>query len=65
MSLIENQQHQEWEKSLQSIGNFIQTKTKPCIFYCPAKQTPETEKKLKDTKDKFRSTYLLLKSLTL
>lgn len=53
-------QHQEWEKSYQHFGNYIQTKTKPQLFYLPAKHTPETEKKLQETKDKFRCKMLLL-----
>lgn len=49
--------HQQWEKSNQHLANFIQTKTKPHIFYMPKKQTPETEKRLKETKDKYLSKF--------
>ncbi|RWS21059.1 Pinin-like protein [Leptotrombidium deliense] len=48
------QSHQDWEKSFQFLGSFIQTKTKPHIFYMPVKHTPESEKRLKETKDKYR-----------
>lgn len=46
--------HEHWEKTQQPLSSFIQTKSKPCIFYLPKKMTPETEKRLKDTKDKCR-----------
>jgi len=46
--------HQEWERSHQHLSNYIQTKTKPNLFYLPAKHTPETEKRLQETKDKYR-----------
>lgn len=46
--------HQDWERSHQHLGNFIQTKTKPHIFYLPAKHYPESEKRLQETKDKYR-----------
>ncbi|XP_054152947.1 pinin-like isoform X2 [Oppia nitens] len=46
--------HREWERSHQHLSNYIQTKTKPNIFYLPAKQTPETEKRLQESKDKYR-----------
>lgn len=52
---IERIESQEmWEKSQAPLSSFIQTKAKPCIFYLPKKMTPESEKKLKDTKDKYR-----------
>ncbi|RWS04300.1 pinin-like protein [Dinothrombium tinctorium] len=51
---LTKKQHQEWEKSHQFLGGFIQTKTKPHIFYMPIKHLPETEKRLKETKDKYR-----------
>ena len=50
-----SEQHQQWEKSNQYLANFIQTKTKPHLFYMPNKLTPETEKRLKETKDKYLS----------
>lgn len=46
--------HEHWERTQQPLSSFIQTKSKPCIFYLPKKLTPETEKRLKDTKDKCR-----------
>ncbi|XP_074598970.1 uncharacterized protein LOC141853501 [Brevipalpus obovatus] len=46
--------HDEWEKSHKNLINFIQTKTKPPIFYLPTKPTPESEKRCKETKEKFR-----------
>lgn len=46
--------HEQWEKSQAPLSSFIQTKAKPCIFYLPKKMTPESEKRLKDTKDKYR-----------
>ncbi|CAG2115008.1 unnamed protein product [Medioppia subpectinata] len=46
--------HQEWERSHQHLSNYIQTKTKPNLFYLPTKHTPETEKRLQETKDKYR-----------
>lgn len=46
--------HEQWEKSQAPLSAFIQTKAKPCIFYLPRKMTPESEKRLKDTKDKYR-----------
>lgn len=52
---IERVESQEqWEKSQAPLSSFIQTKCKPCLFYLPKKMTPETEKRLKDTKDKYR-----------
>lgn len=55
------QQHQQWEKSNQHLANFIQTKTKPHIFYLPNKLTPETEKRLKETRDKYLSKFAAAK----
>lgn len=46
--------HERWERTQQPLSSFIQTKSKPCIFYLPKKLTPETEKRLKDTRDKCR-----------
>lgn len=46
--------HERWERTQQPLSSFIQTKCKPCIFYLPKKFTPETEKRLKDTRDKCR-----------
>lgn len=36
------------------MSHFIQTKTKPHIFYLPSKHTPESERRLQETKDKYR-----------
>ena len=46
--------HELWEKSVQPLTSFIQTRAKPCLFYLPKVMTPESEKRLKDTKDKYR-----------
>ncbi|KAI1284854.1 Pinin [Halotydeus destructor] len=45
---------QEWEKSHQHLGGFIRTKAKPFLFYLPKEHNDETEKRLQDTKDKYR-----------
>ena len=46
--------HEQWEKSQAPLSCFIQTRAKPCLFYLPKRMTPEAEKRLKDTKDKYR-----------
>ncbi|XP_053206056.1 pinin-like [Panonychus citri] len=48
------QVHQDWEKSHKTLINFIQTKTKPHLFYMPKEHTDESEKRWKQTKDKYR-----------
>lgn len=48
------QVHQEWEKSHKTLVSFIQTKTKPHLFYLPKEHTTESEKRWKQTKDKYR-----------
>lgn len=48
------QVHKEWEESQQFMGNFIETKSKPNLFYLPVKHNSETQKRLQETKDKYR-----------
>uniref|UniRef100_T1JJ15 Pinin n=1 Tax=Strigamia maritima TaxID=126957 RepID=T1JJ15_STRMM len=43
-------QHDEWELHQKNLLFFIQTKTKPSIFYLPGKHTLVTEERLKDSK---------------
>jgi hypothetical protein len=44
-----------WEKNATLLSShFIQTKSKPCIFFAPKIMTPEMEKKQKATRDKYR-----------
>uniref|UniRef100_A0A6P6Y9H8 Pinin-like n=1 Tax=Dermatophagoides pteronyssinus TaxID=6956 RepID=A0A6P6Y9H8_DERPT len=54
MKLQRAEIHKKWEQSQQYLGNFIETKVKPNIFYMPAKHTPETLKRSQETKDKYR-----------
>ncbi|GFT43180.1 hypothetical protein NPIL_87671 [Nephila pilipes] len=44
--------HEAWEKNQICLLNFIQTTAKPQIFYIPAVQTSESEKRLKESKAK-------------
>lgn len=46
--------HKEWEKSQLTLGSFIETKSKPSIFFLPKKHNSETQKRLQQTKDKYR-----------
>ncbi|OTF73594.1 Pinin-like protein, partial [Euroglyphus maynei] len=54
MKLQRAEIHKQWEQSQQYLGNFIETKTKPNIFYMPVKHTTETMKRSQETKDKYR-----------
>ncbi|KAH7640050.1 pinin [Dermatophagoides farinae] len=54
MKLQRAEIHKKWEQSQQYLGNFIETKTKPNIFYMPTKHNAETMKRSQETKDKYR-----------
>lgn len=43
-----------WENSHKHLVNFIQTETKPKIFWMPKEHIPETEKQLKSTRDYYK-----------
>ncbi|XP_055932589.1 pinin-like [Argiope bruennichi] len=42
--------HEIWEKNQRDMLNFIKTKTKPHLFYGPSKHSPESEKRLEETR---------------
>lgn len=53
--MIRMQGFDVWEKNASLLSShFIQTKSKPCIFFVPKIMTPEMEKKQKATRDKYR-----------
>ncbi|XP_013773668.1 pinin-like [Limulus polyphemus] len=44
--------HDEWESRQRLLMKFIQTKTRPHIMYLPAKASPESEKRLRESQQK-------------
>ncbi|XP_067119911.1 pinin [Centruroides vittatus] len=47
--------HEEWEAKQRLMMNFIFTKAKPPIMFLPAKHTPESEKRHKDSQKKIEA----------
>lgn len=49
----EQDRFDNWEKSHKHLGKYIQTETKPKLFWLPKEHNPETERRLKVTRDYF------------
>lgn len=47
------QRHKNWELSYKNLGRFIQTETKPKLFWIPKEHNDETQRRLKLTRDYF------------